>query len=45
MQSSSKEVEDDASRNYSDFYAKEGIASQTKHVALNYEDFKDVNAQ
>ena len=43
MQSSSKEVEDDASRNYSDFYAKEGIASQTKHVALNYEDFKDVN--
>ena len=43
MQASSKDAEDDASRNYSDFYAKEGIASQTKRVTLNYEDFKEVN--
>ena len=34
MQASSKDAEDDASRNYSDFYAKEGIASQTKRVTL-----------
>lgn len=42
-QSAKKEQEGDANIGYNDFYAKEGIASQSRTISLTYDDFKEVN--